>query len=42
MRKMTHLERFRGRLLLFDYRHRDPLNGDAQVLDITGWQDAGV
>ncbi|HJC89838.1 MAG TPA: DUF4080 domain-containing protein [Candidatus Mediterraneibacter excrementigallinarum] len=42
MRKMTHLERFRGRFLLFDYRHRDPLNGDAQVLDITGWQDAGV
>ena len=42
MRKMTHLERFRGRLLLFDYRHRDPLTGDALVLDITGWQDADI
>ncbi len=42
MRKMTHLEQFRGRLLLFDYRHRDPLTGDALVLDITGWQDADI
>lgn len=42
MRKMTHLERFRGRIFLFDYSHRDPLTGDALVLDITGWQDADI
>ena len=38
IRKMTHLERFRGKLLLFDYRHRDPLNSDAAVQDVTGWR----
>ncbi len=31
MRRMTHLEKFRGRLLLFDYRRRDALTGDARV-----------
>lgn len=31
MRKMTHLERLRGEVLLFDYRKRDPLSGDAAV-----------
>lgn len=34
MRKMTHLERIRGKLLLFDYRRRDPLSGNAAVLEI--------
>ena len=34
MRKMTHLERLRGKLLLFDYRKRDPLTGDAAVYEI--------
>lgn len=31
MRKMTHLEKIDGQLLLFDYRSRDPLSGDAAV-----------
>ena len=31
MRKMTHLERLFGRLVLFDYRERDPLSGDAKI-----------
>ena len=34
MRKMTHLERLFGSLILFDYRKRDPLNGDAKVYQI--------
>ena len=34
MRKMTHLERLRGRLLVFDYRKRNPLTGDASVCEI--------
>ena len=34
MRKMTHLERLRGRLILFDYRKRDPLTGNAAVYEI--------
>ena len=34
MRKMTHLERLRGQLILFDYRKRDPLTGDAAVYEI--------
>ena len=34
MRKMTHMERLRGKLLLFDYRKRDPLTGDAAVYEI--------
>ena len=34
MRKMTHLERLRGKLLLFDYRKRDPRTGDAAVYEI--------
>ena len=34
MRKMTHLERLFGRMLLFDYRERDPLSGDAKVYKI--------
>ena len=31
LRKMTHLERIDGRLLLFDYLHRDPWSGQAKV-----------
>ena len=34
MRKMTHLERLGGKLLLFDYGKRDPLTGDAAVYEI--------
>ena len=34
MRKMTHLERLQGRLLVFDYRKRNPLTGDAFVCEI--------
>lgn len=34
LRKMTHLERLGGKLLLFDYRKRDPLTGDAAVYEI--------
>ena len=34
MRKMTHLERIGGELLLFDYRNRSPLTGDAAVFRI--------
>ena len=35
MRKMTHLERIRGKLLLFDYRKREPLTGDAAVCEVS-------
>ena len=35
IRKMTHLERIGGKLLLFDYRNRSPLTGDAAVFCIT-------
>ena len=31
MRKMTHLEKIREEVLLFDYRKRNPLNGDAAI-----------
>ena len=31
LRKMTHLERVKGRLLLFDYRNRNRLTNDAAV-----------
>ena len=31
---MTHLERIFGRMILFDYRERDPLSGDAKVYEI--------
>lgn len=34
MRKMTHLERIGGKLLLFDYRNRNPLNSDAAVIQV--------
>lgn len=34
MRKMTHLERINGDLLLFDYRNRSSLTGDAAVFCI--------
>ncbi len=34
MRKMTHLERIGGALLLFDYLERDPLTGDARICRI--------
>lgn len=34
MRKMTHLEKIREEVLLFDYRKRNPLNGDAAIYSI--------
>ena len=34
MRKMTHLEKIREEVLLFDYRKRNPLNGDAAVYKV--------
>lgn len=34
MRKMTHLERLQGKLLVFDYRKRNPLTGDAAVSEV--------
>lgn len=34
MRKMTHLERIGGKLLLFDYRNRNPLTNQARVCSI--------
>ena len=39
LRKMTHLERIGGRLLLFDYRGRDRLTGDAAVFCIDSLKD---
>lgn len=36
LRKMTHLERIRGRWLLFDYTKRSPLTRDASVTDVSG------
>ena len=35
LRKMTHLERIDGKLLLFDYRNRDPLNRQAKTYEVT-------
>lgn len=35
MRKMTHLERIGGELLLFDYQNRNPLTNQARVCFIT-------
>lgn len=34
MRKMTHLERLKGKLFVFDYRKRNPLTGDAAVWEV--------
>lgn len=34
MRKMTHLERLRGKVFVFDYRKRNPLTGDAAVCEV--------
>ena len=34
MRKMTHLEKIGEEVLLFDYRKRNPLNGDAAIYRI--------
>ena len=31
LRRMTHLERIDGKLLLFDYLHRDPWSGQAKI-----------
>ena len=31
---MTHMERLFGRLILFDYRERNPLSGDAKTYKI--------
>ena len=31
MRKMTHLERIHGQVILFDYRRRDILTGNAGI-----------
>ena len=36
---MTHFERIGGRLLLFDYRGRDRLTGDAAVFCIDSLKD---
>ena len=41
MRKMTHLERIRGELFLFDYRARDPLTGNARLIRICGEEPLG-
>lgn len=41
MRKMTHLERIRGELFLFDYRARDPLTGNARLIRICGEEPSG-
>ena len=42
MRRMTHLERIGGALVLFDYLTRDPLTGNARVCRIeesgTSWE----
>lgn len=35
MRKMTHLERIKGSLLLFDYRNRDILTNQASVHEVS-------
>ncbi len=34
MRKMTHLEKVGGKLLLFDYQNRDPLCNQARVIEV--------
>lgn len=34
--KMTHMDVIGGKILLFDYKNRDPLTKDAQVLEIEG------
>lgn len=34
MRKMTHLERIDGKMILFDYKNRDPLTGNAAVYEV--------
>lgn len=34
LRRMTHLERVKGRLLLFDYKNRNRLTGDASICRI--------
>ena len=38
---MTHLERIRGELFLFDYRARDPLTGNARLIRICGEEPSG-
>lgn len=38
MRKMTHLERIKGSLLLFDYRNRDILTNQAFVHEVSAGQ----
>ena len=35
LRKMTHLERKEGKVYLFDYRHRNPYTGQAQIQEVT-------
>ena len=34
IRKMTHLERVKGKLLLFDYQNRSPLTNQAEVIRV--------
>lgn len=41
IRKMTHLERVKGRLLLFDYRNRNKLTNDATVYRVEDSDGAG-
>ena len=39
LRKMTHLERIAGRLLLFDYRNRSILNNQATVYEVMAQEE---
>lgn len=41
MRKMTHLERIDGKLLLFDYLNRSPLTNQARIIDVSGAEADG-
>lgn len=36
LRKLTHIERYDGRYYLFDYSRRNPMDGNARVVEITG------
>ena len=35
LRKMTHLEKVGGKMILFDYRHRNPLNHQAKTTTVS-------
>ena len=34
IRKMTHLEKYKGRILMFDYKNRNILNNQARVIEV--------